>query len=80
MRVTNEIMLPGVSPGCKRSLVYHSYGQPGTSRAYIQASIHADELPGMLVAHHLIKMLDCANSAGHIVKEIVIVPFANPIG
>ena len=49
-------------------------------RAYIQASLHADELPGMILAHHLIKMLDSADKLGLISKEIIIVPFANPIG
>jgi uncharacterized protein len=60
----------------------HKYGSEHTSlgRAYIQASLHADEIPGMLVADHLIKLLDEADSRGEIQKEIVIVPFANPIG
>ena len=79
-RVTTNIRLPSVSPGCQRSLKYHAYGPKGTPRAYIQASLHADELPGMLVSHHLIKMLDIAASRGHIKNEIIIVPFANPIG
>jgi uncharacterized protein len=46
----------------------------------LQASLHADELPGMLVSHHLIKMLDAAAASDHILKEIVLVPYANPIG
>lgn len=60
----------------------HKYGSERTSagRVYIQASLHADEVPGMLVANHLIKLLDDADSRGEIMKEIVIVPFANPIG
>jgi uncharacterized protein len=79
-RVTTSIPLPSVSPGCKRSLIYHTYGPKGGQRAYIQASLHADELPGMLVSHHLIKMLDAAASKGEIKNEIIIVPYANPIG
>ena len=60
----------------------HKYGSEHTlaGRVYIQASLHADEVPGMLVVNHLIKMLDAADSRGEIMKEIVIVPFANPIG
>ena len=34
----------------------------------------------MLVAHHLIKLLDVADKAGLILEEISIVPYANPIG
>ena len=34
----------------------------------------------MLVAHHLIKLLDIAEKAGNILQEISIVPYANPIG
>ena len=42
------------APGTQRELVSLHYGQPGgAAKAYIQASLHADELPGMLVAHHL---------------------------
>ena len=48
--------------------------------AYIQASLHADELPGMLVAHHLIGLLEAADERREIVKEVVVVPYANPIG
>eukprot|EP01040_Poterioochromonas_malhamensis_P001271 gene1272-1346_t len=49
-------------------------------RAYIQASLHADELPGLLVCHHLIKLLDVAAGEGRIKKQITIVPYANPVG
>lgn len=42
--------------------------------------MHADELPGLLVAQHLVKILDKAIAANAITGEIVIVPFANPIG
>lgn len=60
----------------------HKYGSEHTSdgRIYIQASLHADEIPGMLVTNHLIKLLDQAEARGEIKKEIVIVPYANPIG
>lgn len=34
----------------------------------------------MLVAHHLIKLLDAASKAGLILEEISVVPYANPIG
>lgn len=68
------------APGTQRELVSLHYGQPGTQKAYIQASLHADELPGMLVAHHLRRLLGELEAAGQISGEIVLVPMANPIG
>jgi predicted deacylase len=68
------------APGTQRELVSLHYGQPGGQKAYIQASLHGDELPGMLVAHHLRLQLDALEAAGQITGEIVLVPMANPIG
>jgi len=69
------------APGTQRELVSLHYGQPGSGpKIYIQASLHADELPGMLVAHHLRNRLDVLEREGRIVGEIVLVPMANPIG
>lgn len=73
--------LVGASIGTQRSLVSVHYGAPGKGpKAYLQASLHADELPGMLVLHHLRQLLERAQVEGQIVGEIVLVPVANPIG
>ena len=59
---------------------YH-YGQPGSGKkVYIQASLHADEVPAMLVAHFLRQELDRLDAEGKIRGEIILVPAANPIG
>ena len=68
------------APGTQRELVSLHYGRTGGPKAYIQASLHGDELPGMLVAHHLRRQLDALEAAGQIRGEIVLVPMANPIG
>jgi uncharacterized protein len=69
------------SPGTHRHLKILRYGAPGAApKAYLQASLHADELPGMMAAHHLMGLLDAAEAAGQILGEIVLVPVANPIG
>ncbi len=68
------------APGTQRELVSLHYGRPGGQKAYIQASLHGDELPGMLVAHHLRLQLDALEAAGQITGEVVLVPMANPIG
>lgn len=67
--------------GTEREIVGFHYGdgKPG-QKIYIQASLHADELPGMLVAHHLRARLAALEAAGKIVGEIVVVPVANPLG
>jgi predicted deacylase len=57
------------------------YGSPGSGRkAYIQAALHADEVPAMLVAHCLRRELDRLHLEGRIRGEIILVPAANPIG
>ncbi len=69
------------SPGTARRLMIYRYGKPGAGpKVYIQAGIHADELPANLVAHHLKCLLERADHAGLIATEIVLVPIANPIG
>ena len=56
-------------PGTQRELVSLHYGTPGSAagKAYIQASLHADELPGMLTAHHLRRQLAALELEGRIV-------------
>jgi predicted deacylase len=77
----DRIALPCMSPGTERHLKVHRYGTPGARpKAYIQASLHADEIPGMMAAHHLIRRLDEADKRGEITGEIIVVPVANPIG
>ncbi len=71
--------------GTERHLVSLHYGPRRTAatrseKAYLQASLHADELPGMLVMHHLIALLEAAEAAGRMRGEVVLVPVANPIG
>ena len=67
--------------GTSRELTFHRYGEAGQGpKAYLQAALHADETPGLLVLHHLIRLLDAAAAEGGILGEIVIAPYANPIG
>jgi predicted deacylase len=81
MARTDTIALPVATPGTNRSLSVRRYGRPGARpKAYIQAGIHADELPANLVAHHLAGLLEATDRAGDLVGEVVLVPLANPIG
>jgi predicted deacylase len=76
-----RIELPTVAPGTRRELTVFRYGTPGARpKAYLQAGLHADELPGMLVLRHLLEALDHAAARDAIKGEIVVLPVANPIG
>ena len=78
---TETIALPTMSPGTQRSLRVHRFGSAGgRPKAYLQAALYADELPGMLVAHHLLSLLRKADDRREIKGEVVLVPVANPIG
>lgn len=73
--------LPCASLGSARTVTSLHFGVVGARpKVYVQASLHADELPGMLVAHHLRQRLVQAEAAGAIRGEVVLVPVANPIG
>jgi predicted deacylase len=78
---TETAPLPGDAPGLTRALTRHIWGTPGARpKVHLQAALHADEMPGVLVAQHLMDLLDTAEAAGRITGEIAVVPLANPIG
>jgi uncharacterized protein len=73
------------SLGSHKTLTSLHFGTPanavqGGQKVYIQASLHAEELPGMLVAYHLRPLLEAAEAAGQLAGEVVLVPVSNPIG
>ena len=73
--------MPQTSPGTLRLLKVISYGEEGaTPKAYLQASLHADELPGMMVLYKLTRLLDAIDANDGIRGQVVLVPVANPIG
>ena len=77
----DRLPLLTVSPGTARELVVHRFGRAGARpKVYLQAALHADETPGLLVLHHLYGLLEEAGRHGTIVGEILLVPYANPIG
>lgn len=78
---TQTIELQSGSPGIRQSLQVLRFGKPGARpKVYIQSALHADEVPAILVAQHLVPLLSQAEIEGRIAGEIVLVPFANPIG
>ena len=74
-------LLSGHSLGHQTTVTSLHFGTPGTRpKAYIQASLHAQELPGMLAAHHLRALLEQAEQQDTLQGQVVLVPVANPIG
>ena len=73
--------LQASTPGTRREVLARRYGKAGARpKAYIQASIHADEIPDLLTAHNLAALLDAADERGGIAGAVSLVPYANPIG
>ena len=69
------------TPGVSIELQSLHFGTPGKGpKATLQAALHADEIPGLLVAHHLRARLAALEAEGRILGEVVLVPVANPIG
>ncbi|MES2821340.1 MAG: succinylglutamate desuccinylase/aspartoacylase family protein [Pseudomonadota bacterium] len=72
-------LLPWSASGTERRLTVFRFGS-GPRKAYIQASLHADELPGMRVAIELKRRLLELEAQGRLSGVIELVPVANPIG
>ncbi|MBF8777144.1 succinylglutamate desuccinylase/aspartoacylase family protein [Pseudomonas fulva] len=75
---THDILSP--VPGVTRQLHSFHFGPRSGRKVYIQASLHADELPGMLVAWHLKRQLLELDQQGRLQCEVILVPVANPVG
>jgi predicted deacylase len=68
-------------PGTSRQIHSFHYGPAhAAGKVYLQASLHADELPGMLVLWHLKQQLARLETAGLLRWSVVLVPVANPQG
>ncbi|MCF5720683.1 succinylglutamate desuccinylase/aspartoacylase family protein [Pseudomonas syringae] len=73
--------LLAAAPGTTRQVHSFHYGPTDAQgKVYIQASLHADELPGMLVVWHLKQQLSQLEAAGLLRWAVVLVPVANPLG
>lgn len=75
------VTLPLGATGTQHKIQRWRFGAPGARpKVYMQAGLHADELPGMLVLQKLARRLAEADARGDIQGEVVLVPIANPIG
>jgi uncharacterized protein len=76
-----KLSIPGNAAGQSFSLsVLRFTGSGGGPAVYMQAALHAQELPGLAALHYLLPMLEKAEAEGRLRSDITIVPHANPIG
>lgn len=75
---THELIAP--APGHRLTLTMLRFGPAGGRSATIQAALHADEVPALLVAQALRRRLAALEAAGALRGEVRLVPYANPIG
>ena len=73
--------LIGDTPGRSTELNYYRIGpQNADKKVYLQAALHADEQPGILILHHLLHKLRVADEAGELSAVFVLFPMVNPLG
>ena len=78
---TDTIDLIPAAPGVQHRLQVLRFGPAGAARcATIQAALHADEVPAMLVAQQLREQLGALEDTGQLLGQIQLVPYANPLG
>lgn len=68
-------------PGTERYIDSFHFGPADAERhLYVQGALHADELPGMLVAWTLKQRLAELEAQGQLTCRVTLVPVANPVG
>lgn len=68
-------------PGTETAITAFCYGPvQGVRKVYVQASLHADELPGSLAAWQLCERLQALELQERVRAQIVVVPLCNPLG
>lgn len=55
-------------------------GDGSGPKVHLQAGVHADEIAGMLVLHHLLPRLQACQAQGRLRGNVTVVPQANPFG
>ncbi len=80
MHIQTLDLLPQ-TPGTVHRLTVLRFGTAGTGpKAFIQAALHADEVPAMLVAQQLRLRLQALEDEGALRGQVVLLPYANPLG
>jgi uncharacterized protein len=76
-----DIPLPETAAGMQMKLREYAFGPKDADRSvYLQAALHAGEVPGLLVIQHLLEMLASLELAGTLIGRVTVMTWANPIG
>jgi predicted deacylase len=79
--LTETHALIGTTPGLRAELNVLRFGGAGSGpKVAIQAALHADEVPALLVAQCLRERLAALEAQGQLLGEVRLLPVANPIG
>jgi predicted deacylase len=78
----SDIVISGDTAGVewRVPVLTFSGSDPAAPKTYMQAALHAGELPGVAALHLFIPMLQAAERDGSLRGDVTIVPRANPIG
>jgi predicted deacylase len=77
----NEVLLPSTAPGVEHRLSVHQFSvERGGPSVYLQAGLHGNEHPGLLVLQHILAALAELDRAGAVIGHVTVVPYANPTG
>lgn len=75
------VALRGDAPGSVTEFTWYSIGPADApEKVHLQAALHADEMPGTMVLHHLLPMLRQADDMGLLRARFTVMPMVNPIG
>lgn len=77
---THHHPLVASGAGSPRAITALHFGPEQGRRALLQCSLHADEIPPLLVGQHLRQRLSELEAAGRLRGEVVLLPACNPIG
>ena len=76
-----SLTFEGDTPSSSYSVpIYQCGPEEGTPQIYLQAAMHADEHPGTMVLHHLLDLLEAAETKGLLKARFTILPIVNPLG
>lgn len=69
------------APGTSTELTILRIGPADAKqKVYMQAALHANEQPGIMVIHHLLPLLEAADARGELNARFTILPMVNPLG
>lgn len=74
------IPFSGDTPGASTHLsIYRAGPEDARVKVYLQAALHADEMPGTMLLHHMLPMLRDADEKAQLRARFAVLPMVNPL-